>query len=308
MSDVQARPSFDGQVRSAVTADDPVVDLLTGVGFAGDHVRGWIADSIALAARPLGEAAADAAAAPLLVRVYREIESIERARRAEILVAITRRLCRTLIVMPGAAVLDLAAPLDEDACERLQREFARERKRDVSERLFEGVRRSGAIRHRWSSLVEGGAATTPGGLLRDLSTLACALRPGFDASLAVAEVEAACGEATAAECALLRTSDEIDAAQSSTSAHDLVARVCVAAAFLAGDGVAALAILDEGALALDRSASAGALRACARHLTNLPPARHDEFGESVGPDERRRIARFLAGVHPAPDVASEPGQ
>ena len=142
---------------------------------------------------------------------------------------------------------------------------------------------------------------------------------GFEGRLASAEARLAHegGVAVTSDLvALTRTLDEAsdpppsqDAVAQDVVARDVVAqdtveRLRTAAAFAAGDDAAVLAALVGGALSLDRSAAAGAMRAASIHrqrggrpaaTDRCAPAR-DEFSGTLDADERKRIARFLAAA------------
>lgn len=288
-------------------------------GFEPRAVRCWLDESLLLAAHEPGRRAADLADAPLLAAVYRDLESIERSCRAELLRGLARVLARRAPGSLGSAALDLIAPLSSGAADALRAGFRREAARNVSVRLFEGA----ALQSGPFSVLESGATHgEPMDVVRAFADLAAllaggpggALEGGFEGRLASAEARLAHegGVAVASDLvALTRTLDEAsdpppsqDVVAQDVVAQDVVERLRTAAAFAAGDDAAVLAALVGGALSLDRSAAAGAMRAASIHrqrdgrpaaTDRCAPAR-DEFSGMLDADERKRIARFLAAA------------
>lgn len=94
-------------------------------------------------------------------------------------------------------------------------------------------------------------------------------------------------------------------------------RLLALIAFERGEPAKTLELLGALPLVLDRSASMGALRAAADYRLRkseaakassgsaaLEPMPRDEFTVPIGPDERRRVARFLAFAHANSDSRS----
>jgi len=271
-----------------------------GLGFEPRAARRWLDESLLLAAHEPGRRAADLTDAPLLAAVYRDLESIERSCRAELLRGLARVLARRAPGSVGSAALDLIAPLSSGAADALRAGFRREAARNVSVRLFDGA----APQHGLFSALECGAAHGETmDVVRAFADLAAllaggssgALEGGFEGRLASAEARLAHegGGAVASDLvALTRTLDEAsdpapsqgavaqdavaqdagaqDAGAQDAGAQDIVARDVVerlrtAAAFAAGDDATVLEALVGGALSLDRSAAAGTMRAVSTH-------------------------------------------
>lgn len=280
-----------------------------GPGFEPRAARRWLDESLLLAADEPGRRAAELADAPLLAAVYRDLESIERSSRAELLRGLARVLARRAPGSMGSAALDLIAPLSSGAAEALRAGFRREAVRNVSARLFDGpVPKRGPF----SALERGTIHGEPMDVVRGFADLAAilaggasgTLEGGFEGRLASAEARLAYegGGAVASDLvALTRTLDE---ASEPVVAQDVVERLRTAAAFAAGDDAIVLEAFIGGALALERSAAAGAMWAASTHrqrggrpaaADRCAPARL-EFSGTLDPDERKRIARFLAAA------------
>ncbi|MEM9383110.1 MAG: hypothetical protein AAGB93_24385, partial [Planctomycetota bacterium] len=260
-----------------------------------------------------GERARAIAETPLLVGVYRELETIERDTRAGLLRASVRVLARALPGSLGAAALDLLAPLVR--C-RVGRGLARETERRVSERLLRPAGVAPLSVPALDAAADGGSHD----VIEGLAQLALALEPtpakagSIDARLVALEVRLALDDPSAASVGLGALAEELRAPSvegppDATVALDAVERASAAAAFALGDDGAVLRALGSGSLAFDRSASAGAVYAAARHRAGVREPdegageRADCFLAPVGSEERARIARFLTcrarqdGVH-----------
>lgn len=295
----------------AAETDRPVATWLALLEAPVDPVgvRRWLDDTLRLAATERGEHARSAAEAPLLVDVYRELEAIERHERAELLRGCARMLARSVPRTLGAAALDLLAPFGPHADRQIHRGLACETERRVSERLLRAAVAPPLDIAALDPCADGGAEE----IIKGLARLALALERGTgissdaDGRLAVLEVRLALGDPAAALAGLDDLADELRASKAdATVALDAVERARAAAAFAVGDDATVLDLLGSGELAFDRSASAGAMHAAARHRFLGPASgaegtdRDDCFLAPVGSEERGRVARFLAARSPRP--------
>ncbi|MEM8711021.1 MAG: hypothetical protein AAGG01_08720 [Planctomycetota bacterium] len=309
-------------------------EYLVQLGWTRAEARAWLGDSALLAALPRGQWARCAIAelpdagddprerATALMRAsaYRELEAVERLKRSDFLLALAARLSRRAASL-GSAGLALLIPSAASGSESLELQMAREGRRSQSRRLARALRAAAAFEGIEVDAENAQSSTPlsqrelssdgPASVARWLIRLARRLRSSDRVEMTAAEVELAFEGGAPARTTLARIGftqaiehGERTDGGSEAALEDRAARVLVLADFLDGRTEAALRRLNAIPLLLDRTASAGTLRAVAESRGRVGRGAselcRDEFVAPLGADERRRIARFLAFAHGTP--------